>query len=344
MIRTRVTRTLALAGLVPAGKLSHLNRSLLPVLALCLATAAWSQSTLGPKGPHRPGMTGTVPSTAPAADAPASAAYKFITIGVPGSADAQAYAINNARLVSGFYEDASSSSVYHGFVWQNGTFQTVDYPGALYTYLFAVNNHGIAIGLYGDGTVEHAVMYSVPGGTWTVLPDIPGYSENEGYGINDAGVAVGNTYSTDFSTNVAWIWDPGTSAYSFFTVPGAAQYSAEPNGINDKGQIVGYFSDTSGVTLGFLEQAGAYTTFAAPGESATYPFGINNGGTIGGQWNDAAGAAQGFVLTSGGLFTTVDYPGPELTAVEGINDHGDICGTYVDDPSGARRAYIGLRK
>ena len=352
MTPTIVTRTLALAGFISAGKLSHSYRSLLPVLALCLATTAWSQGILGPKAPHRSSiMSGVSTSTKPAAETPASAQYKFVTIGVPGSANAQAAGINNAGLVSGYYEDVSSSSINHGFVWQNGAFQTVDYPGAVYTYLFGVNNQGVAIGLYDDASnAEHAVMYNVSDGTWAVLPDIPGYPENEGYGINRAGVAVGNAYSADFSTNVAWVWHPAQSKYSFFSVPGAAQYSTGPSAINDKGQIAGYFCTTepcynaSFELYGFLKQGETYTTVSAPAAPGTYALGINNSGTIVGQWQDFAYAAQGFALTSGGLFTTVDYPGPEVTGLEGINDHGDICGTYVDTPSGARRAFIGLRK
>jgi hypothetical protein len=344
MTETKATQAFALAGRVPACKLSHSYRSL-PALAVCLATAAWGQTPFGLTGPHRPGMmSSTAASAKPPADTPASAQYRFITIGVPGSPDAQAAGINNDGLVSGWYQDASSSSVYHGFVWQAGVFQTVDYPGAVYTYLFAVNNRGVAVGLYGDGTAEYAIMYSVLGGTWRVFPDIPGYPENEGYGINDAGDAVGNAYSADFSTSVAWIWHAGTSAYFFFTVPGAAPYSTSPSGINDKGQVAGYFNNSSGVEYGFLKQGRTHATFELPGASATGPNGINNNGMIVGQWRDEAGAAQGFVLTSGGLFTTVDYPGPSLTAVEGINDHGDISGVYVEEPSGARKAYVGLRK
>ena len=349
MISTKVARTLALAGFVPVGKLSYSYRGLLPLLALCLATAAWSQSTLGLRGPHRPSiMPDIVPSTRPAADTPASAHYRFITIGVPGSPNAQAWGINNARLVTGYYQDASSSSIYHGFVWQNGALQTVDYPGAVYTYLFAVNNYAVAVGFYGDGTAEHAVMYSVLGGTWTVLPDIPGYSDNEGYGINDFGVAVGNAYQG--STNVAWVWHPGKSVYSFFTVPGAAQYSTSPGAINDKGQVVGIFCTTepcynaSYELYGFLKQGKTYTTINAPGAAGTYANGINYSGTIVGQWQDPAYAPQGFVLTSGGLFTSVDYPGPSLTGLQAINDRGDITGFYVENPSGVRKAFIALRQ
>jgi len=342
MIQTKVARPLALAGFIPARKLTHAHCGLLPVLALCLATAAWSQTALGLKGPHRPSsMPGVIPLAKPAAETPASAHYKFITIGVPGSPNAQTDGINDARLASGFYQDASYN--YHGFVWQAGAFQTVDYPGALYTVLGPTNNLGVVMGYYGDGTAEHAVMYSVLGGTWTVIPDIPGYPENEGYGINRAGVAVGNAYSADFSTNVAWVWYPSKSAYSPFSDPDAAQYGTYPSAINDKGQVAGYFYDASAVTHVFLKQGGTYTTIDAPGATYIYAYGINNSGTIVGEWGDAAGAAQGFILTSGGIFTTVDYPGPEVSNVEAINDHGDISGTYVDNPSGARRAYIGLR-
>jgi uncharacterized membrane protein len=341
MVTTKVTRTLALAGLVPAGKPSHACRGLLPVLALCVATAAWSQTPLSAKGPRRSFITqGMAPLPRPAVDTPASAQYKFITIAARPSDNTQAAGINNARLVTGFYEDASSN--HHGFVWQAGTFQTVDYPGAVYTLLLAVNNRGVAISFYGDAdNTEHAVMYSVPGGTWTALPDIPGYSENEGYGINDGGFAVGNAYEGDAS--VAWIWDPTTLSYSFFTEPGAAQYGTQPNGINDKGQIAGYFVDTSGVHHSFLKEGETYTTIDAPGASGTQAFGINNSGTIVGQWFDAAGASQGFVFTSSGLFTTVDYPGPELTGLDNINDRGDISGVLWQNPSGSEIAIIGLR-
>ncbi len=350
MIPTKVTRTSALAGFTPGGKLIYLHRSLLPALALCLATAAWSQIKPGPNEHHRPLSTrGANPPARPAADTPASAQYKFTTIGVPGSNSAWAWGINNAGLVTGNYEDASS--IWHGFVWQNGVFQTVDYPGAVYTYLFGVNNQGVAIGLYEDTTdIEHAALYSVPAGTWTVLPQVPNTSNNEGYRINDAGFAVGDAYSADYDTGVAWIWDPNTSTYSFFTVPGSAPYSTNPTGINDYGQIVGAYCtaepcyNDSGVYFGFLKQGSTYTTIDPPGASGTRACGMDNSGTIVGEWYDAAGASQGFVLTSSGLFTTVDYPGPELTTVLGINGRGDISGNYVENPSGALRAFIGLRQ
>lgn len=61
---------------------------------------------------------------------------------------------------------------------------------------------------------------------------------NEGYGINKSGVAVGVAGGGGFNgpSNVAsWIWDPSGQSYSFFAVPGAAQYRTYANAINDKG-------------------------------------------------------------------------------------------------------------
>ena len=350
MSPTKVTRTLTLAGFVPAGKLSHSYRSLLPLLALCLATAAWSQTRSGPNERHGPLTKPDRVNTArPAADTQASSQYRFITIGVSGSPSAWAWGINSARLVTGNYQDASSSSVWHGFVWQGGTLQTVDYPAAAYTYLFGVNNRGVAIGLYGDGVSEYAVTYTAGGGTWTVLPNIPGYPENEGYGINDAGAAVGEAFSADYSTSVAWIWDPTTQLYSFFAVPGAAQYSTNPTDINDKGQVVGSFCTVEpcyadiGIYFGFLKEGETYTTIDPPGASGARACGINNSGTIVGGWYDAAGALQGFVLTRSGILTTVDYPGPEITTILGINDRGDISGNYVAK-TGDVQAFVGFRQ
>jgi hypothetical protein len=227
-------------------------------------------------------------------------------------------------VVTGYYEDSSFN--YHGFLWQNGALQTVDYPGAVDTSLGGLNNHGVAMGSYGDGATTHTVTYSVSTGAWTALPDIPNYSQNDGYCINDFGVAVGVAF--EGSTSVAWIWDPATLSYTFFTVPGAAQYSTSPSCINDKNQIAGYYVDASGAYQGFIYEYDTYTIVTVPGAADTYPDGINNRGDIEGQIFDAAGAAEGFVATSGGRFTIVNYPGAGATAIVGINDRGDICGGY----------------
>jgi hypothetical protein len=341
MSRTKSIRTLALAGFVSADKLSHSYRSLLPVLALCLASAAWSQYAPGFRG-------GSVQQGTPAPATPASAQYRFVSIAIPGSTGTYSFGINNAGVVTGSYNDASNNS--NGFVWQNGTSHTLDSLGSVDTALQSVSNRGVAAGYYGDNTASHAAMYSLASSGWITLPDIPGLPNNLGWGINSYGVAVGYAGGGDsgFGYNptntVAWIWNPSTQTYSFFNVPEAAQYSSYADSINDKGQIVGTFFDTSGVAHGFVKEGATYTTIDVPGATGTYAYGNNNSGAIVGVWQNLSGWNEGFVRTSGGTVTVVDFPGALETEIGGINDRGDICGLWVDPNTGFWTGFVGFKK
>jgi hypothetical protein len=256
--------------------------------------------------------------------------FSFITIGPVDSPYAVAVGINNAGLVTGYYQDASF--IYHGFVWRNGEFTTVDYPGAAYTSLQGVNNQGVATGYYNDGTADHAVEYDVERGAWRTLPDIAGYPLNQSYGINDRGVAVGGAYSS--TAAVAWIWDPIRRTYSYLEVPGSYFGSTSANGLNDRDQVAGYYADADGNYHTFIEQGGNYTIYNAPGATETFADGINNWGVLQGQWDDANYNAHGFLATTTGYFQRVDYPGAAATAIVGINDELAITGGYSQVPFG----------
>ncbi len=329
------------------------------ILAPSLAvTTAWGQTASGLKALHRPppSLSLSAPlgdASALLADRKSSDHYKFITIPIKGSTYAAADGINDSGLVDGVYYD--SNFVAHGFLWHDGVFQKVDYPGAAYTILYSANNRGVIIGAYGDASgKEHAVLYSVWGGFWTAFPDIPGYPENQGYGINDEGMAVGNAFESGTATypslvpSVAWIWDPASLSYSFFTVTGAAEYSTAPNDINDNGQVAGWFEDANNNYHGFLKEYGTFTVIDVPGAAVTYPDGLNNNGDIQGQiFVPVAGgyAAEGFVATSGGLFTAVNYPGLTSTSIVGINNRGDVCGAYSENSNpNAYFAFVALRE
>ena len=301
-------------------------------LTLAAAVGAWGQSSNIPKGPH-PGNSAAV-----GLDTPASAQYKFIKIPVPNTSYAVADGINNARVVTGYYADSSSN--YHGFVWQNGVLETVNYPGAQNTLLYGINNQGVAIGYYGDGTTNHAVTYTISTATWTSLPDIPDYSQNDAYCINDLGFAVGNAY--EGSSSAAWIWDPKAASYSMFAVPGAAESTTSPSCLNNKNQVAGYYADSNGVYHGFLKEYGTYATIDFPGAADSFLDGINDAGIIQGQIIDASGAADGFVASPGGVFTEVNYPGAAATAIVGINDRGDLCGAAGRADFATAHAFIAI--
>ena len=350
MIRTKGTHSLALAGFAPAGKLDHPYRCLLPVLALCLATAAWSQTARPVRGGRvAPYSSGGVQRPKPAPVTEASAQYQFITIEIPGAGTCgynacnQAFGINNARLVTGYYTDTSGIS--HGFAWQNGVAHSLDYPGAADTYLYLDSNRGVVIGYYENAAgADTTITYSFPSGAWAVLPDVTGYPNNIGSGINDSGFAVGNAYSADFSASAAWIWDPSTQSYSFFVVPGSAGNSTDAYAINDKGLVVGQFTDGSGVTHGFLKDGGTYTTIDPPDSTYAYADAINSSGTIVGPWTNLDGWSEGFIRSSDGTITVLDVPGALETQIYGINDRGDICGVAVNAVTGQWTPFVAFRK
>src|SRR3954447_11281998 len=108
-------------------------------------------------------------------------------------------------------------------------------------------------------------------------------------------------------------------------VPGA--FETQAHGINDAGQIVGWFFDDTG-THGFLNTGGSFTPIDVPGASLTAVEGINDAGQIVGQFFDSTGQ-HGF-LDTGGSFTQIDVPGAFSTFAQDINDAGQIVGTFQD--------------
>ena len=96
-------------------------------------------------------------------------------------------------------------------------------------------------------------------------------------------------------------------------------------GINDAGQIVGDFQDST-TMHGFLDVGGSFTTIDVPGARSTSAQGINDAGQIVGYFIDSTGD-HGF-LDTGGSFTVIDVPGASFTSAQGINDAGQIVGTF----------------
>jgi probable HAF family extracellular repeat protein len=130
------------------------------------------------------------------------------------------------------------------------------------------------------------------------------------------------------------------AAYSYSNVdyPGAVWTVAWK--INDSGQVVGQYLDTSGVRHGFLLQSGTYATIdcQAPYTAGSGAFGINTQGQIVGACsapggiNGFYGTTRSFVLTGGVLSLLPDpgsYGGASSQAYA-INDSGQIVGWYAD--------------
>src|SRR5262245_311561 len=118
-----------------------------------------------------------------------------------------------------------------------------------------------------------------------------------------------------------------------FDYPGTGN-STLPQKINDRGDIVGVYLDSLGVSRGFVRFSDA--SFSAPivDPNDTVGFtqgrGINNSRTVCGDYIGSDNNDHGFFL-SGGIFTEYDVPGALSTDVLGINDVGDFSGGFSDD-------------
>src|SRR6266700_7210717 len=119
-----------------------------------------------------------------------------------------------------------------------------------------------------------------------------------------------------------------------FDYPGTGIVTTSPQKINERGDIVGEFIDSSGVVRGFVRFSDG--SFSAPivDPNDTVGFtegrGINNSRTVVGDYASPDGNSHGFFL-SGGTFTEYDVPGALSTVVLGINDPGDFTGGFSND-------------
>src|ERR1041385_5861423 len=111
-----------------------------------------------------------------------------------------------------------------------------------------------------------------------------------------------------------------------FDDPGTGN-STLPQKINERGDVVGEFLDSNGVTRGFIRFSDG--SFSAPivDPNDTVGFtegrGINNSRTVAGDYVISDGTLHSFFL-SGGTFTEYDVPNTFQTNLLSINDVDDF--------------------
>jgi probable HAF family extracellular repeat protein len=211
---------------------------------------------------------------------------------------------------------AASATDYTFTILLNSLLHTPDGADVIATGL---NDAGQVIGWYHFEIPDYAFLYT--NGSVTSFTD-PGAGFTIPKGINNQGQIVGTGYYSFLYTD---------GSITTIEVP-CAGCGTEANGINDRGQIVGYseFIDSTGTSHfdGFLYTGGRFTTIDVPGAFETEAFGINNSGQIFGNFKDSRGT-HGFLYT-GGRFTTIDVPSASETTTNRINDRGQIVGNFKD--------------
>jgi hypothetical protein len=164
----------------------------------------------------------------------------------------QVLGVNDHNIAVGFYNDASGAS--HGYTYniKTGTFSAdINAPNAVSTVAGAINNSGHIAGFYTDSMgATHGFLDDH--GRFTTV-DAPGASTTELLGLNDHGVAVGEDVVNGVTHGI--FYDSKSGAFTTVDDPNAAGFTLL-NGINDKGDAVGFYTDAAGNTHGMLVTPG----------------------------------------------------------------------------------------
>jgi probable HAF family extracellular repeat protein len=229
-------------------------------------------------------------------------------IDVPGSGYTYAFGINDLGQIVGAY--GVSSLVEEGFLYSNGIFSTIDVPGSEdFTEATAINDSSQIVGIYTGLVGPNALTLGFldVNGMFTTLyyPGSAGQFSlaTEPSGINNAGEIVGTVYIIPAGfpggavPGYAFVYDNGV--FSLMSVPGSLDTVA--NGINDSGQIVGYYIDGNDVQHGFLDTNGIFQTIDFPNAlpGTTDLVGINDAGEIVGTFEPAPEPASSLFVVCG---------------------------------------------
>jgi hypothetical protein len=183
--------------------------------------------------------------------------------------------VNQQRLTQNANRCGTSSlPTARGFLYSGGVYTAINDPSATDTLAQGINNKDQIVGFYKNyppsgGVINHGFLYS--GGQYIPLDD-PSSNLNK----------IGDSNTDNF----------GTAAM----------------GINNKGNIVGYYFDNRDLAKGFILSNGNYTTIDDPlGVGGTFALGINNKDEVVGFYYDSLHRQNGF-LFSNGNYTTLDDP------------------------------------
>ncbi len=163
--------------------------------------------------------------------------------------------------------------------------------------------------------------------------DVPGTDLAYVTGINNSNQLLGWTWPSPQHQRLSIVRNPDGVTWTTIHVPGIFDGVVYAYGINNLGQIVGNYPDSSGGHAYVRSADGqTITTFDQPfttqagSKLSTNPAAINDKGEIVG----STGGGPGFLRSAdGATYTTIEVPGAYTTTPTGINNDGQIVGRYM---------------
>ena len=289
---------------------------------------------------------------------------------VPGSKATYPLAINEGGTVTGYY--ITKSGATSGFVRDDdGHITTFDIPGSVLTEPVSINTAGEITGYYELGGASYDPnnpaplgFIRSPNGTITTFGGTAGPTGGSAFlpqpvAINAAGEVVGNTPDITYAGFV--FIRSATGSVDFFTLSDGASYPTFVTGLNDAGDIVGYWTSYMlDQSLGYLinihaplpdplDESGV-TAISVPGSEGTFPTAINGDETVVG-CSFGNNVYQDFVRYHDGAIETLNLPGTIPSCLPNfgapgvfnvnptsitINNEGTITGYYINQAKVSR--------
>ena len=255
--------------------------------------------------------------------------YWLIDLGaLPGDVQSIAFDINNPGQVVG--RSTKATGAHHAVLWDNGTITDLGMlPDDDFSEARAINNQGEIVGLSGP----HAVLWD--NDTITDL-GMPSYDEDAiATGINERGQIIG-TSGGPFSAPHATFWENGTitdlGIVATWFDPTASSVGrldfSHAYGINERGQIVGVSTTSTGVHAVLWENGSITDLGTLPGHNYSEALGINERGQImglSGVWADGCNAGEcSAVLWENGTIRDLGIPMSSWGLASGINNRGQV--------------------
>src|SRR5271165_6297949 len=174
----------------------------------------------------------------------------FATVDAPTTAFNQLLGINNGLTAVGYSSlDPAGMILQKSFSESGGSFAYLDGflpAGTTNNQAVGLNNAGLVVGFYTDSMgVPHG--YLLNGSSLTTL-NYPGSMNTSAFGINNNGLIVG-IYTDSGGVQHGFTYN-GTTWQTFDDPNGVG--TTVINGVNDLGQLVGFYVNGNNATIGFL--------------------------------------------------------------------------------------------
>jgi probable HAF family extracellular repeat protein len=207
-------------------------------------------------------------------------------------------------------------------------FHTVNVPGSTQTYPSGINNAGVMVGSYED-TANAFHGYILKGKKITTL-DVPrGSNTSVGHLTRKGTIRIVGSYKNSAGRYLGFLYQNG----KYMDIPGPkGAIASGANGISDHGEIVGYYTDSSNVTHGFLLRRGHYTTLTVYMAQITIASGVNDHGKLV-YWsvNGLTGVTTSYLYDiKTQQSTAINVPGATDSLATDINNLGDVTYQWLD--------------